>query len=178
MRSVSRLADVSINTVSGRNLQLHSGEAKERCRDESARLWRRRHVDMDRDRSTNEIDHFALRWRSRRRLRRVTARRSASARRKSGSLARPTWRTSARPIPSERTSQCGCTIAASRVMVAIYAVWCNFLRIHTTLRVTPAMAAGLSQTLMDLGGNRGSDGGGYASQKARPYKKTSAEISN
>jgi len=26
-------------------------------------------------------------------------------------------------------------------MVAIYAVWYNFLRIHKTLRVTPAMAA-------------------------------------
>jgi hypothetical protein len=34
-------------------------------------------------------------------------------------------------------------------MVAIYAVWYNWLRIHTTLRVTPAMAAGLSQTVMD-----------------------------
>ena len=34
-------------------------------------------------------------------------------------------------------------------MVAIYAVWYNFLRIHKTLRVTPAMAAGLSATVMD-----------------------------
>jgi hypothetical protein len=34
-------------------------------------------------------------------------------------------------------------------MVAIYAVWYNFLRIHNTLRVTPAMAAGLSETVMD-----------------------------
>jgi IS1 family transposase len=34
-------------------------------------------------------------------------------------------------------------------MVAIYAVWYNFLRIHKTLRVTPAMAAGLSKTVMD-----------------------------
>jgi IS1 family transposase len=34
-------------------------------------------------------------------------------------------------------------------MVAIYAVWYNFVRIHKTLRVTPAMAAGLSQTVMD-----------------------------
>ena len=34
-------------------------------------------------------------------------------------------------------------------MVAIYAVWYNFLRIHTTLRVTPAMAAGLSATVLD-----------------------------
>ncbi len=28
-------------------------------------------------------------------------------------------------------------------MVAIYAIWYNFLRIHKTLRVTPAMAAGV-----------------------------------
>jgi hypothetical protein len=34
-------------------------------------------------------------------------------------------------------------------MVAIYAVWCNWIRIHKTLRVTPAMATGLSKTLMD-----------------------------
>ena len=34
-------------------------------------------------------------------------------------------------------------------MVAIYAVWYNFLRIHKTLRVTPAMAAGLSATVLD-----------------------------
>ena len=34
-------------------------------------------------------------------------------------------------------------------MVSIYAVWYNWLRIHKTFRVTPAMAAGLSQTVMD-----------------------------
>jgi hypothetical protein len=34
-------------------------------------------------------------------------------------------------------------------MVAIYAVWYNWRRIHKTLRVTPAMAAGLSDTVMD-----------------------------
>jgi IS1 family transposase len=34
-------------------------------------------------------------------------------------------------------------------MVAIYAVWYNWLRIHKTLRVTPAMAAGLSETVVD-----------------------------
>ncbi len=33
-------------------------------------------------------------------------------------------------------------------MVAIYAVWYNWLRIHKTLRVTPAMAAGLSKVIM------------------------------
>jgi IS1 family transposase len=34
-------------------------------------------------------------------------------------------------------------------MVAIWSVWYNFLRIHTTLRVTPAMASGLSGTVTD-----------------------------
>jgi hypothetical protein len=34
-------------------------------------------------------------------------------------------------------------------MVAIYAVWYNWIRIHKTLRVTPAMAAGLSKTVVD-----------------------------
>lgn len=33
-------------------------------------------------------------------------------------------------------------------MVAIYAVWYNFLRIHKTLKVTPAMEAGLTSTLL------------------------------
>ncbi|WP_166141132.1 IS1 family transposase [Methylosinus sp. RM1] len=33
-------------------------------------------------------------------------------------------------------------------MVAIYAVWYNWLRIHKTLRVTPAMAAGVCDTVM------------------------------
>jgi IS1 family transposase len=33
-------------------------------------------------------------------------------------------------------------------MVAIYTVWYNWLRIHKTLRVAPAMAAGLNATLM------------------------------
>ena len=35
-------------------------------------------------------------------------------------------------------------------MVALYTVWYNFIRIHKTLRVTPAMAAGLSETLWDM----------------------------
>jgi len=33
-------------------------------------------------------------------------------------------------------------------MVALYAVWYNWTRIHKTLRVSPAMADGLSQTLL------------------------------
>jgi hypothetical protein len=33
-------------------------------------------------------------------------------------------------------------------MVALYAVWYNWVRIHKTLRVTPAMASGLTDKLM------------------------------
>ena len=64
-------------------------------------------------------------------------------------------------------------------MVAIWSVWYNFIRIHKTLRVTPAMAAGISQTVMNWEdfvvlmdaeapklGPRG------------PYKKAGAENSN
>ncbi|MBK8210508.1 MAG: IS1 family transposase [Rhodospirillales bacterium] len=56
-------------------------------------------------------------------------------------------------------------------MVAIYAVWYNWIRIHKTLRVTPAMAAGLTDrlwgweeilALMDVD---------QPTQKRSPYKK-------
>ena len=35
-------------------------------------------------------------------------------------------------------------------MVALYTLWYNFFRIHKTLRVTPAMVAGLSKTVWDM----------------------------
>jgi hypothetical protein len=35
-------------------------------------------------------------------------------------------------------------------MVALYTVWYNWVRIHKTLRVTPAMAAGLRTKLIDF----------------------------
>jgi IS1 family transposase len=35
-------------------------------------------------------------------------------------------------------------------MVALYTVWYNFIRIHKTLKMTPAMAAGVSQTLWSM----------------------------
>ena len=35
-------------------------------------------------------------------------------------------------------------------MVALYTVWYNIIRIHKSLRVTPAMAAGLSKTVWDM----------------------------
>src|ERR1700686_3332711 len=34
--------------------------------------------------------------------------------------------------------------------LALYFVWYNWIRIHKTLRVTPAMAAGLTDKLMDM----------------------------
>lgn len=36
-------------------------------------------------------------------------------------------------------------------MVALYTVWYNFVRMHKTLRCSPAMAAGLSDRLWDMG---------------------------
>jgi hypothetical protein len=35
-------------------------------------------------------------------------------------------------------------------MVALYAVWYNFVRIHKTLRCSPAMAAGVTEILLSL----------------------------
>jgi hypothetical protein len=59
-------------------------------------------------------------------------------------------------------------------MVAIYAVWNNFLRIHKTLRVTPAMAAGLSQTVMDWSEIVvATDAADTPAKKRGPYKKPS-----
>lgn len=36
-------------------------------------------------------------------------------------------------------------------MVALYTVWYNFARINSAVRMSPAMAAGLSETLWDIG---------------------------
>ena len=35
-------------------------------------------------------------------------------------------------------------------MVAIYTVWYNFIKMHKTLKMTPAMAAGVSKTLWSM----------------------------
>ena len=35
-------------------------------------------------------------------------------------------------------------------MVALYTVWYNFVRIHKTLRVSPAMAAGVADRLWSM----------------------------
>jgi len=63
-------------------------------------------------------------------------------------------------------------------MVAIYAVWYNFLRIHKTLRVTPAMAAGLSKTVLDWSNIIEAMDADAPDPKRGPYKKTVSEISN
>lgn len=41
-------------------------------------------------------------------------------------------------------------IEAHYHMISLYAVWYNFVRIHKTPRVSPAMAAGISQTLWSM----------------------------
>lgn len=56
-------------------------------------------------------------------------------------------------------------------MVAIYAVWYNFLRIHKTLRVTPAMAAGLSETVLDWSAIVEMMDADQPAKKRGPYKK-------
>ena len=38
-------------------------------------------------------------------------------------------------------------VESHAAMVAIYTVWYNFVRIHKSLRVTPAMTAGLTDRL-------------------------------
>ena len=64
-------------------------------------------------------------------------------------------------------------------MVAIYAVWYNWVRIHKTLRVTPAMAADLSETVMDWTDIVEAMDADAASSKAGPLQKDGPEeISN
>jgi hypothetical protein len=61
-------------------------------------------------------------------------------------------------------------------MVAIYAVWYNFLRIHKTLRVTPAMAAGVCDTVMTWEQIvEAIDADTPKQEKRGPYKKRIAE---
>ena len=62
-------------------------------------------------------------------------------------------------------------------MVAIYAVWYNWIRIHKTLRVTPAMAAGLSETVMNWTDIVKAMDADAPAKKRGSYKKTANEIS-
>jgi IS1 family transposase len=60
-------------------------------------------------------------------------------------------------------------------MVAIYAVWYNWIRIHKTLRLTPAMAAGISETVWNWSDIVEMMDKAEEPKKRGPYKK---EISN
>jgi IS1 family transposase len=64
-------------------------------------------------------------------------------------------------------------------MVALYTVWYNWVCIHKTLRVTPAMAAGLTGSLMTMEDVVALiDARKGAPKKRGPYKKKPLQISN
>ena len=64
-------------------------------------------------------------------------------------------------------------------MLSLYFVHYNFVRMHKSLRMTPAMAAGVSDTLHDMEWIVGLiDARAPAPAKRGPYKKRNAEISN
>lgn len=60
-------------------------------------------------------------------------------------------------------------------MVAIYTVWYNFIKMHKTLKMTPAMASGVSQTLWSMDDLcEKMDAVAPKPGKRGPYKKTIA----
>jgi IS1 family transposase len=64
-------------------------------------------------------------------------------------------------------------------MVALYTVWYNWVRIHKSLRVTPAMAAGITDRLMSMEDVVALiDAREAAPKKRGPYKKKPLQISN
>ena len=64
-------------------------------------------------------------------------------------------------------------------MVAIWTVWYNWVRIHKTLRVSPAMQAGLTDRLWDFEEIvAGMDAIAPKAGRPKVYKKRDAEISN
>jgi IS1 family transposase len=64
-------------------------------------------------------------------------------------------------------------------MVAMYAVWYNWIRIHKTLRVTPAMQAKLTTRLWSWEEIvKAMDADAPVAKKRGPYKKAVLEISN
>lgn len=64
-------------------------------------------------------------------------------------------------------------------MVAIWTVWYNWIRIHKTLRVTPAMAAGLTDRLWTWEEViEGMDAVAPRAGRPKTYKKRGEEISN
>jgi IS1 family transposase len=62
-------------------------------------------------------------------------------------------------------------------MVALYAVSYNFIRIHKTLRVTPAMAAGLTDRVWDMTDIVAMIDAAETPKKRGPYRRKAAEIS-
>ena len=62
-------------------------------------------------------------------------------------------------------------------MVALYTVWYNWVRIHRTLRVTPAVAAGLTTKLMSMEDVAALIEARQEAPKKRPYKKKPLQIS-
>lgn len=62
--------------------------------------------------------------------------------------------------------------------LALYFVHYNFMRIHKTLRVTPAMAAGLTDRVWDWSGIIAILDAQQEPKKRGPYKKRGEEISN
>ncbi|MEZ5725408.1 MAG: IS1 family transposase [Paracoccaceae bacterium] len=64
-------------------------------------------------------------------------------------------------------------------MLSLYFVHYNFVRVHKSLRMTPAMAAGVSDTLYDMEWIVGLiDARAPEPKKRGPYKKRQPEISN
>ena len=55
--------------------------------------------------------------------------------------------------------------------VALYTVWFNFIRVHTTLGTTPAVAAGLAERRLTMRQLVGLINDGAAKPKRGPYKK-------
>lgn len=63
-------------------------------------------------------------------------------------------------------------------MVAIYAVWYNWIRIHKSLRITPAMASGLSKIIMSWEDFVAIMDADQPAKKRGQYKKAGKENSN
>jgi hypothetical protein len=62
--------------------------------------------------------------------------------------------------------------------LALYFTWYNFVRLHKTLRMTPAMAAGVTQTLWSMEDIAALVEAQHVPQKHEPYKKHTPEVSN
>ncbi len=63
-------------------------------------------------------------------------------------------------------------------MVAIYTVFYNWIRIHKSLKVTPAMEAGLADSTMEWADILEAMDLESPPKKRGPYKKRQTEISN